>query len=129
LVQGRRDARAAKRLLRKLLRQCRAPRVMVTGKLASYGAARRQVMPLAGHRRHKGLDKEAETSQPPTRRRERQVRRFKSPGQAQRLLPAHDGISNLLHPRRRRVPATQHRAARTRAFQVWARATGVAAAA
>ncbi len=42
LVQSRRDARAAKRLLRKLMkRQCRAPRVMVTGKLASYGAAKR----------------------------------------------------------------------------------------
>src|ERR671920_1495773 len=40
LVQSRRDKRAAKRLLRKLLkRQCRAPRVMVTDKLASYGAA------------------------------------------------------------------------------------------
>jgi len=41
LVQGRRDARAAKRLLRKLLRQCRVLRVTVTGKLASYGAAKR----------------------------------------------------------------------------------------
>ena len=38
LVQGRRDTRAAKRLLRKLLkRQCRAPRVMVTDKLAATG--------------------------------------------------------------------------------------------
>ena len=38
LVQSRRDKRAAKRLLRKLLkRQCRAPRVMITDKLASYG--------------------------------------------------------------------------------------------
>ena len=46
LVQSRRDKRAAKRLLRKLLkRQCRAPRVMVTDKLPSYGAAKREVMP------------------------------------------------------------------------------------
>ena len=35
LVQSRRDKHAAKRLLRKLLkRQCRAPRVMITDKLA-----------------------------------------------------------------------------------------------
>src|SRR5215208_4157819 len=41
LVQTRRDKRAAKRLLRKLLkRQCRAPRVMITDKLASYSAAK-----------------------------------------------------------------------------------------
>src|SRR3954470_18853375 len=46
LVQKRRDKRAAKRLLRKLLkRQMRPPRVMVTDKLASYSAAKDEVMP------------------------------------------------------------------------------------
>src|SRR3954463_9374392 len=55
LVQSRRDKRAAKRLLRKLLkRQCRAPRVMITDKLASYGAAKREIMPGIEHRQHKG---------------------------------------------------------------------------
>src|SRR5215217_675140 len=51
LVQSRRDKRAAKRLLRKLLkRQCRAPRVMITDKRPSYGAAKREVQRrLAGH--------------------------------------------------------------------------------
>jgi len=129
-VQSRRDTRAAKRLLRKLLkRQCRAPRVMVTDKLASCGAARCQVMPLVQHRRHKGLNNWAETSHQPTRRRERQMKRFKSPGQAQRFLSAHDGINDLFHLRRYQVPATQYRAARTQVFQVWAEVTGVAAAA
>src|SRR4051794_19514381 len=56
LVQRRRDKRAAKRLLRKLLkRQTRVPRVMITDKLASYGAAKGEVMPSVEHRRHKGL--------------------------------------------------------------------------
>jgi len=63
----------------------------------------------------------------PTRRRERQMKCFKSPGQAQRFLSAHDGINNLFH-RRHQVPATQYRAARTEAFQVWAEVTGAAAA-
>src|SRR5215217_3792374 len=46
LVQSRRDQRAAKRLLRKLLkRQGRAPRVMITDKLASYAAAKKELMP------------------------------------------------------------------------------------
>ena len=130
LVQSRRDTRAAKRLMRKLLkRQCRAPRVMITDKLASYGAARREVMPSVEHRRHKGLNNRAENSHRPTRRRERQMKRFKSPGQAQRFLSAHDGISNLFHLRRHQVPAAQHRAARTQAFQVWAEITGLTAAA
>ena len=74
LVQSRRDKRAAKRLLRKLLkRQCRAPRVMITDKLASYGAAKREVMPGVEHRKHKGLNNRAENSHQPARRRERQI--------------------------------------------------------
>jgi putative transposase len=73
LVQRRRDKRAAKRLLRKLLkRQMRPPRVMITDKLASYGAAKRQLMPAIEHRRHKRLNNRAENSHQPTRRRERQ---------------------------------------------------------
>ena len=130
LVQSRRDTRAAKRLPRKLLkRQCRAPRVLVTDKLASYGAARREVMPSVEHRQHKGLNNRAENSHQPTRQRERQMKRSKSPGQAQRFLSAHAGISNLFHLRRHQVPAAQYRDARTQAFRVWAEVTGVAAAA
>src|SRR5918997_966631 len=128
LVQSRRGKRAAKRLLRKLLkRQCRAPRVMITDKLASYGAAKRDLMPGVEHRRHKGLNNRAENSHQPTRRRERQMKRFKSPRQAQRFLSAHDQIGNLFHLRRDHVSAVQHRAARTRAFEAWAAVSGVAA--
>ncbi len=130
LVQSRRNTKAAKRLLRKLMkRQCRPPRVMITDKLASYGAARREVMPSVEHRKHKGLNNRAENSHQPTRRRERQIKRFKSAGQAQRFLSAHDGINNLFLLRRHQVSATQYRATRTQAVQVWAEVTGVAAAA
>src|ERR1044072_5277133 len=102
LVQSRRDKRAAKRLLRKLLkRQCRAPRVMITDKLPSYGAAKREVIPGVEHRQHKGLNNRAENSHQPTRRRERIMKRFKSPRQVQRFLAAHDAP----HRRGRRAPA------------------------
>src|SRR3982750_1927073 len=68
LVQSRRDKRAAKRLLRKLLkRQCRAPRVMVTDKLASYGGAKRKLMPGVEHRKHKRPGKHNASSPPMTR--------------------------------------------------------------
>src|SRR5688572_16537946 len=57
LVQSRRGKQAAKRLLRKLLKhQGRSPRVMITDKLASYSAAKRELMPSVEHRRHKGLN-------------------------------------------------------------------------
>jgi putative transposase len=130
LVQSRRDKRAARRLLRKLLkRQCRVPRVMITDKLASYGAAKRQLVPGVEHRRHKGLNNRAENSHQPTRRRERQMKRFKSAGQAQRFLSAHDQIDNLFHLRRDHVSAGEYRAARARAFETWADVSGAAAAA
>src|SRR3954452_1898688 len=128
LVQSRRDKDAAKRLLRKLLkRQCRPPRVLVTDKLASYGAAKKEIAPGVEHRQHKGLNNRAENSHQPTRRRERQMKRFKSAGQPQRFLSAHDQINNLFHLRRDHVTASQYRAARTQAFQTWAAVTGVAA--
>ena len=70
LVQHR-DKRAAKRLLRKLLKkQMRPPRAMITDELASYGAARRETMPGIEHRQHKGLNNRAENSHQPTCRQE-----------------------------------------------------------
>ena len=127
LVQSRRDEAAAKRPLRKpLRRQCRAPRVMVTDKLASYAAAKREVMPGVEHRRHKGLNNRAENSHQPTRRRERRMKRFKSPKHARRFLSAHDQINDLFRLSRHRIPAERYRAARAQAFQAWTEVTGVA---
>jgi len=130
LVRSRRDTQAAKRLLRTLpKKQARAPRVVITGKLASHGAAERAVMPSVEHRKHKGLNNRAENSHQPTRRRERQMKRFKSAGQAQRFLSTHDRINNLFVLRRHQISAVPYRAARIQALQVWAEATGVAASA
>ena len=38
------------------------PRVLVTDKLKSYAAAKREIMPGVEHRQHKGLNNRAETS-------------------------------------------------------------------
>src|ERR1700758_2230438 len=128
LVQSRRDKKAAKRLLRKLLKKhLRAPRVLITDKLRSYGAAKREIMPGVEHRQHKGLNNRAENSHQPTRRRERIMKRFKSAGQAQRFLSAHDQINNLFYLRRDHLTAAEHRASRTQTFQVWAEISSIAA--
>src|SRR5215213_5248050 len=56
LVQRRCDKAAAERLLRKLLKkQMHPPRVMITDKLTSYGAAKKDLLPGVEHRQHKGL--------------------------------------------------------------------------
>ena len=57
------------------------------------------------------------------------MKRFKSSGQAQRFLSAHDQINNLFHLRRDHLTADQYRAARTQVFQTWAEVTGAAASA
>ncbi len=88
LVQSRRHAVAAINFFRRLLTGLRyVPRVLVTDKLASYGPAHRVVMPSVEHRQSKYLNSRAENSHQPTRQRERAMKRFTSPGHAQRFLP------------------------------------------
>ena len=128
LVQSRRDARAARRLLRKLMkRQARTPRVMITDRLRSYGAAARTIMPGVEHGQHRGLNNRAENSHQPTRRRERIMKRFKSPGQAQRFLATHDQVANLF-----RTPASASadrcRHMRRQAHAAWAEVARIALA-
>ncbi len=127
LVQSRRNARAAKRFLRKLLRGLQyVPRVIVTDKLRSYAAAKREILPGVEHRQSRYLNNRAEVSHQPTRRRERQMQRFKSARHAQRFLSAHSRIHNHFQLRRHRLTADQHRAARDAAFRTWREVVGLA---
>jgi putative transposase len=83
LVTSRRDARSAKRFFRKLLTGLRyVPRVIVTDKLRSYGAAHREVLHSVEHRRSKYLNNRAENSHQPTRQREHAMMKFTAPGRA-----------------------------------------------
>ncbi len=120
LVQSRRDAGAAKRFFKRLLKGLQyVPRVIVTDKLRSYGVAQRALLPEVEHRQTRYLNNRAENSHRPTRRRERQRQRFKSARQAQRFLSAHAFIHGHFHPRRHRTTAATYRSARAIAFRVW----------
>ncbi len=128
LVQARRDKRAATRFLRKLRKGLAyVPRVLITDKLARYGAAQREVLPSVEQRRHKGLHNRAEHSHQPTRERERRMRRFTSPGHAQRFLAAYGPIAAHFRPRRHRLTATAYRRTRTARCATWRSVTGVPA--
>jgi len=83
----------------------------------------------AGRISHKGLNNRAENSHQPTRRRERMMKRFKSPRQVQRFLAAHDQVANIFPRRRDHDTAANLRSGRTQAFATWADVTGVAMAA
>jgi putative transposase len=124
LVQTRRNAGAAKRFFKRLLKGLQyAPRVLVTDKLKSYGVAKREILPDVEHRQSRYLNNRAENSHRPTRRRERQMQRFKSPRQAQRFLSAHSFIYGHFRPRRHRMTASSYRLARATAFEVWTEET------
>ena len=104
LVQRKRDAKAAKRFFKRLLRELPyVPRVIVTDKLKSYGVAKREVLPNVEHRQSRYLNNRVENSHRPTRRRERQMQRFKSttPGPS---VP----IRTILHLRPFSATAASH---------------------
>ncbi len=106
IVQSRRDTKAAKRLLRRLLRkQGCPPRRLITDKLGCYAAALRQIMPSVEHRSHKGLNNWAENSHLSLRRRERVMQGFRSPGGLQRVASVFSATRNLFVPPRSRRSA------------------------
>ncbi len=117
LVQKRRDTPAAKRFFRKLLKGLRyVPNRLVTDKLRSYRAAQRVMMPSVTHCTRQYANNRAEVSHQPTRQRERQMRRFKSPRHVQRFLSVHGPINNLFRVGRHLMRAVHYRLFRDRAF-------------
>ncbi|WP_043838643.1 DDE-type integrase/transposase/recombinase [Muricoccus aerilatus] len=120
---------AAKRFFKRLLAGLKyKPRRLVTDGLRSHGVAQRELLPEVRHRSSRYLNNRAENSHRPTRRRERQMQRFKSPEQAQRFLSAHSMIYGQFRPRRHLIAAGEYRRARTKAFRSWQQETCVQAA-
>ncbi len=119
-LQTRRNAEAAKRFFRRPLRSHgKSPWKIVTDKLGSYGVARRELMPATIHDTDRYVNNRAELSHQPTRARERGMRGFSSPGQAQRFLSAHAAVYSLFNLQRQLVSAAFYRLRRARAFERW----------
>ena len=124
LVQRRRDKAAAVKLMRKLLKkQGFAPDVLVTDKLRSYGAAKSEIGLSARHDQGLRANNRAENSHQPTRRRERKMQRFKSPGSAQRFLSLHAAVHNTFNVQRRLTSRRTLRVLRDEAFRTCRAAT------
>jgi putative transposase len=90
LVQAKRNKRAALKLMRKLLKKYGfVPDKLVTDDLRSYAAAAGHLGIAKRHERGQWRNNRAENSHQPTRRRERKMQSFKSPGSAQKPTPSH----------------------------------------
>jgi len=129
LVTSKRDKRAAKRFLRKLLRDNAKPRVVVTDKLRSYGAALRELLPHTEHRQSRYLNNRAENSHQRTRRRERALQRFKSSGHAQRFLSVFEPLNTHFRPPRHLLKAADYHRTMSKRFTTWREVTELAATA
>ncbi len=120
----RRNTKAAKRLLTRLLRkQGVHPRRMITDKLKSYGAAKRKLRLSVRHLSHKGLNNRAENSHLPLRKRERIIQRLPSPGGCQRFLTVFSAGRNIFVPPVANANALTRHIHRLQAFAQWNTAT------
>ncbi|MEP9374764.1 IS6 family transposase [Mesorhizobium sp. KR1-2] len=120
IAQTRRNTKAAKRLLTRLLKkQGMAPKRMVTDELRSYGAGRRQVMPEVEHRSHKGLNNRAENSHLPFRKREKTRQGFRSIASLQQFVSVFSAVRNHFVPSHSSRSAHQIRTHRLQAMAEW----------
>ncbi len=130
LVQSRRNKQAAKKFFRKLLKVLQyVPRVIITDKLKSYGAAKRAILPGVEHRQSRYLNNRYANSHRPTRQREYRMQGFKSAGHAQRFLSAYGPIAQHFRPRRHLLSAAEYRQEMQNRFEGWAEITGTKRAA
>jgi putative transposase len=130
LLQNPGNKKAAKKFFRtRLKRLTYVPRVIITAKLKSYGAAKREILPGVEHRQSRYLNNRCENSHRPTRQRERRMQGFKSPGHAQRFLSAYGPITQHFRPRRHVLSAAEYREEMRSRFESWAEMTGTKRAA
>ena len=124
LVQPRRDRQAALKLMRKLLKkQGVAPATIVTDKLGSYRSALRELGIARRHDTGRWKNNRAENSHQPLRQRERRMKRFKSPGSAQRFLSIHAAVYNVFNVQRHLISRRTLRSFRAQAMLTWRHAT------
>src|SRR6266699_3282222 len=120
LVQRRRDARAALRMMRKLLKkQGFVPKLLVTDKLHSYTSAFRRLRLTCAHEQGLRKNNRVENSHQAGRRRERKMQRFKSARSAQRFLSIHAAVHNTFNLQRRLISRSTLRTFRTAAAARW----------
>jgi putative transposase len=93
-VSRRRDRAAALKFLRKLLKRYGPPRLIVTDKLRSYGAALRAIGSAERHSTGRWLNNRAENSHQPFRRRERAMQRFRRVGTLQKFAAVQSSLCN-----------------------------------
>jgi putative transposase len=101
--------------------------VVITDTLRSYGAALKELLPHTEHRQSRYLNNRAENLHQRTRRRERALQRFKSPGHAQRFLSVFEPLNTHFRPPRHLLKAADYRQTLSERFSTWREVAELAA--
>ena len=98
------------------------PAAIVTDMLGSYSSALRELGLARRHDTGRWKNNRAENSHQPLRQRERRMKRFKSPGSAQRFLSIHAAVYNVFNVQRHLISRRTLRAFRAQAMLAWRQA-------
>ena len=98
LVQTRRNAKAAKWFVKRLVARFGEPRAVITDKLRSYIKPIKTLALCADQRAHKGLTNTINVSHRSTRKREKIFGKFKSRRQDYRFLSAYESNNLIFRP-------------------------------
>ena len=118
-VTKRRDRKAALSFLRKSMKRYGQPKVIVTDKLRSYGAALKVIGNAAKQETGRWLNNRAENSHLPFRRRERAMLRFRQMRSLQKFAAVHSSIHNHFNQERHFYSRANFKLNRTAALAEW----------
>ena len=118
-VTKRRDRKAALKFLRKSMKRFGSPRIIVTDKLRSYGAAMKVIGNADRQETGRWLNNRAENSHLPFRRRERAMLRFRQMRSLQKFVSVHASVHNHFNQERHLYSRTNFKLNRTAALAEW----------
>jgi putative transposase len=118
-VTKTRDKKAALRFLRKAMRKHGQPKLIVTDRLRSYGAALKEIGAADRQETGRWLNNRAENSHLPFQRRERAMLRFRRMRSLQKFAAVHAPVSNHFNQERSLFSRPHFKANRAAALAEW----------
>jgi putative transposase len=119
VVAANRDKAAALKLLKRVMKKHRRPRIIVTDRLRLYSAAMNEIGVADRHEVGRRLNNRAENSHQPFRRRERAMQRFRSMRTLQKFSSVHDQVRNHFNLERHLFARQVYKQRRLIALDEW----------
>jgi putative transposase len=118
-VTAKRDKVAALKFLKRVIKKYGRPRIVVTDGLRAYCAAMHEIDAADWHEVGRRLNKRAENSHQPFRRRERAMQGFRSMKTLQKFSSIHAQVQNHFNQERHLVTRKVYKQRRSAALEEW----------